>query len=337
MTELHHPLRIGVIGAGRMGKSQTDLLREMDGVNVVAACDLLPERANAMADAWDGRAYTDYEQMLAAEELDGVYVCTETYRHGDPALAVVQAGIPLFLEKPVELDLAKAGQLLRESESRDVPVCVALHWRYTKGHEAAAWLMEGKPVSMVNLRWYWTRPPVRWMWEREKAGGQIVDQNIHLIDLAQSLVGDIESVFAFYNRGQTNFDEGFDNWDGYAVNFRHKNGAVGLCAGTYSLFPEIQIGPSADFALRDELIRVTDQGAARFNKEGVEEWQNEGPFRLGVNAAFIEAIRTGNPAHIRSDLRTGIRSTAAALAANHSAETGEVVNLDAFLRERAGL
>ena len=111
---------------------------------------------------------------------------------------------------------------------------------------------------------------------------------------------------------------------------------MGLCAGTYSLFPEIQVGPSADFALRDELVRVTDQGAARFTAEGVEEWPNEGPFRLGVNAAFIQAIRTGNPAAIRSNLRDGIRSTAAALAANHSAETGEVVNLDAFLRERTG-
>ncbi|MBI3958936.1 MAG: Gfo/Idh/MocA family oxidoreductase [Chloroflexi bacterium] len=337
MSNTRRTLRIGVIGAGRMGKSQTDLLWEMDGVAVTAACDLLPERAQAMAAAWGGRAYTDYEQMLATEELDGVYVCTPTHLHGDPALAVVEAGVPLFLEKPVELDLAKAGRLLRASESRGVPVCVALHWRYTKGHEAAAWLMEDKPVAMVNLRWYWTRPPVRWMWEREKAGGQIVDQNIHLIDLAQSLVGEIESVFAFYNCQQTNFDEGFDNWDGYAVNFRHKSGAVGLCAGTYSLFPEIQVGPSADFALRDELIRVTNQGAARFSKEGVEEWQNEGPFRLGVNAAFIEAIRTGNPSAIRSDLAAGIRSTAAALAANHSAQTGEVVNLDDFIRERAGL
>ncbi len=324
-------LRIGLIGAGRMGSHHTELLRQEPDVQVVAACDLIPERAQKLADSWNGRAYTRYAEMLDREELDAVYVCTPTYNHAAIGLACVERDLPLFLEKPVDLDLGAAARLLQAAEERKTLVSVALHWRYTRGYEAAAQAMAGKPVSLVNLRWYWTRPPIPWMWDRAQAGGQIVDQNIHLIDLAQALVGDITHVHAFYNEKQTNFDEGFDNWDGYAVSFRFRNGAVGLCAGTYSLFPEIQAGPTADFALRDELLRITDRGAARFTAEGVDEWSNEGPFRLGVNRAFIAAVRTGDHSLVRSTLQAGFRSTAVALAANHAAQTGETVDVDAYI------
>ena len=330
-------LRIGLIGAGRMGSRHAELLRQEPNVQVVAACDLVLERAQAVATTWDGQAYTRYTEMLEREELDAVYVCTPTYNHAEIALACVERGLPLFLEKPVDLDLKAAGRLLQAVEERNLLASVALHWRYTRGYEAAAWAMEGRPVSLVNLRWYWTRPPAGWMWDRQRAGGQIVDQNTHLIDLAQALVGDITHVHAFYNEKLTNLDQGFDNWDSYAVSFRFRNGAVGLCAGTYSLFPEIQAGPTADFALRDELLRVTDRGAARFTADGVDEWSNEGPFRLGVNRAFIRALRTGDHGLIRSTLRAGFRSTAVALAANHAAQTGETVEVDAFIAQQTDL
>jgi predicted dehydrogenase len=337
MTKDTRKLRIGLVGAGRMGNVHAALLHNEPDVHIVAVCDLLPERAQKMADEWGGRAYTDYHEMLGAEELDAAYVCTPTYNHGEIALACVEKGLHLFVEKPLELDLGVAGRLVRAAESAGVIATVAFHWRYSQGYERAARLIGDDPIALVNLRWYWTRPPIPWMWDRHLAGGQIVDQNIHLVDLSQALAGDIEIVYAQYNQRQVNFEPNFDNWDGYAVTFRYKTGAVGNCAGTYGLFPEIQAGPSADFALRDRMVRVTDKGAALFTPGGVEEWLNEGPFHAGVNRVFIQALREQNPSLVRSTLRSGLRSTAAALAANHSAETGQPVNLDQFIAERAGV
>ncbi len=334
MTASTSPLRIGLIGAGRMGNTHARILRTQGQAQILAACDLIPEKAKAMADEWGGRAYTDHQTMLAQESLDAVYICTPTFNHAALALDCVDAGLPIFVEKPLELDLAAAGRLVRASEVKDVLVCVAFHWRYSPGYLKAQELIGQDPVAMVNLRWYWTRPPIPWMWDRHQAGGQIVDQNIHLIDVAQGLAGEIETVYAAYSRRQVNFEPGFDNWDGYALTFRFKNGAVGNCAGTYGLFPEIQIGPAADFALRDRLVRVTDKGAAHYTPSGVEEWANSGPFHAGVDQAFINAVATGDRSHVTATLRDGLRSTAATLAANHSAETGEVVELDRFIRER---
>jgi len=338
MTQEAAKLRVGLIGAGRMGNVHTGILKAEGLAQVVAACDLIPEKAQAKADEWGGRAYTDHQTMLAQEELDAVYICTPTFNHATLALDCVDAGLPIFVEKPLELDLGIAGRLVRAAQEKDLLVCVAFHWRYSPGYLRAQTLIGDDPITMVSLSWYWTRPPIPWMWDRHRAGGQIVDQNIHLIDASQGLAGEIETVYAAYNSRQVNFEPEFDNWDGYALTLRYKNGAVGTCTGTYGLFPQIQVGPIADFALRDRMVRLTNTGASHFTPDGVEEWANgHAPFHAGVNRAFIAAVAGGDASLITATLGDGLRSTAATLAANYSAESGEVVNLDKFIAERAGI
>jgi predicted dehydrogenase len=315
-----------------MGNVHAGNLRNEEDVAIVAVCDRNLDRAQKMATDWDGRAYTTYQEMLAQETLDAVYVCTPTHNHGEIGLACVESGAALFVEKPVEIDLAAAMRLEEAARERGTIAAVAFHWRYSRGHDEAKRLLGQDPVALVNLRWYWTRPPIQWMWQRDLAGGQIVDQNIHLVDLSQALAGEIETVYAAYNSRQANFDEGFDNWDGYALTFRYKSGAVGNCAGTYALYPEIQDRPTADFAQRDRLVRVTDQGAELLTPDGTQSWANRGKFHAGVTSAFLQAIRRGDPSPIRAGLAEGIRSTAVVLAANHSAQTGQVVNVDEFMQ-----
>ncbi len=325
-------IRIGMFGAGRMAHIHAQELRAIaPEATIVAACSLSGERAQEMATAWGGRAYTDYRRMLDETEMDAAYICTPTTTHAEIGLACVERGIHLFMEKPLDLDLAAARRLVDAAEEAGVLALVAFHWRYTEGYERAAGLINGAPVALVNLRWYWTRPPLQWMWRRDKAGGQIVDQNIHLLDLSRGVAGDVATVYAAYNQRQVNFEADFDDWDGYALTLRYKRGAVGACAGSYALFPEIQLGPAADFALRDRLVRVTDQGAQLYTPDGVREWRNREPFHRGVNRAFVQALRTGDPAYIRTPLASGFRSTAVALAANRSAEIGQPVDLDEFI------
>jgi predicted dehydrogenase len=212
----------------------------------------------------------------------------------------------------------------------------ALQWRYSPAFQRARQLIGDEPVALVNLHWYWTRPPIQWMWDRANAGGQIVDQNIHLIDLSRALAGEVTSVYAAYNQRQTNFEPDFVNWDGYALTLRYATGAVGTCAGTYALFPEIQERPTADFCLRDRMVRVTDRNVSHFTPNGVETWENDEPLHRGINRTFIAALRTGDASGLITPLSEGLRSTAVALAANRSAETGHPVEMSHFLAAFAG-
>jgi len=327
-------LRIALIGAGRLGRVHLDILRQEPDVQLVAVYDADQQRSIEVAAPLEARVYRDLATLLTNERLDAAYICTPTDAHAELALQCAQAGLHLFIEKPLELDLLAAARLVRVVEERGLMAMVAFHWRYNLGYSQAARLIGDDPVALVTMRWYWTRPPIPWMWDRRRAGGQVVDQIIHLIDASQGLVGPINRVYAAYNSRQVNFEPEFDNWDGYALTLHYQGGAVGACAGTYGLFPEIQQGPQVDIALRDRLVRLTSKGVTQFTPAGGEEWPNSDSPYSAVNQAFITALREGNPAYIRTPLRDGLRSTAVTLAANRSAQTGQVVDLDWFIAEQ---
>lgn len=330
------PIRIAIIGPGRMGRYHAEFLRQEPDVQVVATADHGSGRAQEFGRQWGASAYADYHRMLDEQSLDAVYICTSTDCHAEIALACAERNLHLYIEKPLDLNLHSASNLVDEVERRGLLAMNGFQWRYSPAYRQAEELIAGDPVALVALRWYWTRPPVRWMWDRARAGGQIVDQNIHLLNVGEGLAGEIDSVYAAYNQRQVNFESEFQNWDGYALTLRFKSGAVGTCAGTYGLFPEIQKGPAADFCLRDRMVRVTDRDVTLFTPGGVQTWQNNEPLHRGVNRAFVAALRENNPAHIRTPLRLGLRSVAVTLAANHSAQSGQAVTVDAFMAEQCG-
>ncbi|MBW7883389.1 MAG: Gfo/Idh/MocA family oxidoreductase [Caldilineaceae bacterium] len=322
--------RIGFIGAGRMANIHAGHLQLEHDVTIVAAADIDADRAAGFTAQWGGAAYTDHRAMLDHEELDAVYICTPTATHARLGLDAAERDLHLFVEKPLDLDLAAATRLVHAVERRNLIAMTGFQWRYTEGYQRAAELIGDEPVALVNLRWYWTRPPIRWMWDRSQAGGQLVDQNIHLVDVSLGLAGPVDTVYAIYNERQANQEPEFLNWDAYAVTLHYRSGAVGVSASTYALFPEIQEPPAADFALRDRLVRVTDRGASLFVPSGVQEWPNSEPLHRGVNRAFIAALRAGDPKAVKTPLRSGLIATAVVLAANESAHTGQPVAVPAL-------
>jgi myo-inositol 2-dehydrogenase / D-chiro-inositol 1-dehydrogenase len=324
---------IAFIGTGRMAHLHADHLQLEPDVRIVAACDEVGERTEAFCVRWGGTPYRDHQQMLAHESPAAIYICTPTPSHARLGLDCLEAGAALFVEKPLDLDLAAARQFVEYAEARGTLALTAFQWRYAEAYSRAEELIDGEPVALVNMRWYWTRPPLRWMWDRSLAGGQLVDQSIHLLDASRGLVGEVETVYAAFNRRQVNQEPEFDNWDGYAVTLHYAGGAVGVSASTYGLFPEIQEPPRIDIALRDRLVRVTDKGLHLFTPQGIREWPNPEPLHRPLNRAFIAAVRSGDATHIRTPLRMGMLSTAVALAGNHSAASGQPVNVAHFLAE----
>ncbi len=324
---------IGFIGAGRMAHLHAGFVQNEPDAKIVAACDNGSGRAADFTRLYGAAAYSDVDRMLDETRRDAVYICTPTPFHARLGLLCAKRGIHLFVEKPLDLDLAAAARLQREAEARGLVTVVCFQWRYSPAFRRAQEVIGDEPVALVALRWYWTRPPIRWMWKRSMAGGQIVDQNIHLLDVGEALAGPVQSLYAAYNERLVNLEPDFENWDAYALTLRFGRGAVGTCTGTYGLFPQIQERPSADFVQRDRLVRITDVDLTVMAPEGTRSWQNNEPLHAGVTRAFFEALRAGDPSRVETPLSTGVRSTALALAANHSAETGRPVEMESFLAE----
>jgi len=325
-------VRIGLIGAGRMGNVHANCLKEIPQAHIVAVADVLPERAQALAALWHATAYTDYRAMLDREQLDAVYICTPTTVHAEPACAVAERGLPFFIEKPLALTMRDARRIVHAIEQNKVLTCVGYHWRYTNAVIRAQEILAGRVLTLTAAQWWWTLPPVMWLRDKDLGGGQVVDQTTHLTDLCQLFGGTVTEVYAAYSHTAYT-DAEFHNWDGYALAFKHASGAVGSLRCTYALFKEIADyePPRVDLVARELFLRITPTELTVITPQGRQEYRNEGAHHFGINRAFVTAVAKNDASYIRSSVIETLPSLALTLAANQSAQLGQPIHLARFL------
>src|SRR4030095_17208503 len=99
-------VRIGMVGAGAVAARPVRTLLAMDGVEVPAVADPALDRAWELADEAGAAAYPNHMELLDGERLDAVYICVPPFAHGAPELAVIDAGLPMFVEKAVAIEQA---------------------------------------------------------------------------------------------------------------------------------------------------------------------------------------------------------------------------------------
>ena len=114
-------LRVGVIGLGLMGQRMLKSLRAHSAFSVVAGHDADPARSTAVADEFGFTSCASSQELLTREDLDLVYVATPPASHVPLGAAVLERGLPLFVEKPLAVDLADAEELVRLAERSGLP------------------------------------------------------------------------------------------------------------------------------------------------------------------------------------------------------------------------
>src|SRR5690625_1466934 len=102
-------LRIGVIGAGSIAAAHLDAYAAHPDVELIAVADINLDRARAVADRYGAaRAYDDAHDLLAADDIDGVSICTWNDTHAVWATAAIEAGKHVLVEKPLSRTVAEA-------------------------------------------------------------------------------------------------------------------------------------------------------------------------------------------------------------------------------------
>ncbi|MDD3243080.1 MAG: Gfo/Idh/MocA family oxidoreductase [Eubacteriales bacterium] len=198
---------IGIVGVGGIacGKHIPEIEQSKSG-KVVAICDINPARLKEVGERLgidEAHRFADYAQLIACPEVDAVEVCTPNYVHAPIAAAAVQAGKPVNVEKPLSVDLPSAGVLTEALKANPVPNMMCFSYRFMPAVRFAKWMMEqgclGEIVS-VHVEYLkdsalWEGRRLDWRFVREYAGtGVLGDLGVHLIDMAQFLVGDMEAV-----------------------------------------------------------------------------------------------------------------------------------------------
>ena len=109
-------IRAAIIGAGGVARTQhAPGLARLDGVELVAVCDMDEKRAAELAGEYGARAYTDYQRMLEEVRPDIVHVCTPEAYHFEPVMAALEAGAHVFCEKVMAETVEKARAMVKRA------------------------------------------------------------------------------------------------------------------------------------------------------------------------------------------------------------------------------
>src|SRR6476620_4446732 len=104
-------VKVGVIGCGSIAKYRHfPEYQAQPNVDMIAVCDVIPERAQAIAQTYGVKAYTDYIDLLSNEEINAVSICTPNVFHAPMTIAAMEAGKHVLCEKPMATTVEEAEQ-----------------------------------------------------------------------------------------------------------------------------------------------------------------------------------------------------------------------------------
>ena len=142
MTE---SLQIALWGCGNMGNSLARALAATGQAHLAALYDLSPQAAAAAAEAYGSQAAESAEALLSTPGLDGVIVALPPYLHAPAAVQAAQAGIDIFLEKPMSTTVAGCQQILSAAKGRGVKLMIGQVLRYYEPYRSILrWCAEGR-------------------------------------------------------------------------------------------------------------------------------------------------------------------------------------------------
>ena len=183
-------LRIGMIGAGRIGKIHGGNIAARDDASLVAVADADPKAAGALAKATSAKVAT-IDAILADKGIDAVAICAPTDMHADLISRAAEAGKAIFCEKPVDLDVARIRACLKLVDKVGVPLMIGFNRRFDPNFAALQQRVHDGVAGAVELISIISRdpspPPISYI---ERSGGLFRDMMIHDFDMARFLLGE---------------------------------------------------------------------------------------------------------------------------------------------------
>ncbi len=215
-------LRVGFIGAGRIADLHALGYRDPSAgsgqaadAELYAVCDADGQVAADRAREWGAaRTFADYCDMLADPEVDAVEVLTPHRFHAEMAVAALEAGKHVSLQKPMAVSLEEADAIVEAARRSNRVFRVFENFRYYPPYVRAKELLDegaiGQPMSLRvkviggNPRHGWRVPAAAWAWrlsEEECGGGPMIfDHGYHIFSIAMYFLGAVETVFAWIER-----------------------------------------------------------------------------------------------------------------------------------------
>lgn len=196
-------LRVAVVGLGLIGTRRVRVLRETPGAELAAIVDTDQARVEAVGRDTGARAFARWENAVCADDVDAIIVATPNDCLAPIACAALESGKHVLCEKPPGRNAAEARAMLEAAESSGRVLAFGFNHRHAPGVSKALEIVRSGGVGrLLHLRaryGHGARPGFEreWRADRERAGGgELMDQGVHLVDLARLFLGEVERVYA---------------------------------------------------------------------------------------------------------------------------------------------
>ena len=299
------PVRIGVVGVGRIGRMHAELLaRSVPGASLGPLFDVDGRVASELA-AQLGVPHAESVDELLASEIDAVAICSSTDSHADLLVAAAEAEKAIFCEKPVSLDLATVDRALAAVRDAGVTFQIGFNRRFDPAHASVREAVASGRVGDVHLVRISSRdpepPPLSYV---QVSGGIFLDMSIHDFDMARFVTG--SEVTEVYALGALRIEPAFaqaGDLDTVVINLLHANGTITTIDNSrkavYGFDQRLEAFGSAGVAASENpLIHTgtvrTSQGAAapplpyffieRYMASYLHQW-----------AHFVHLVNSGEP------------------------------------------
>ena len=316
-------LRAGLVGAGAVATRHARVLSGFDDVEIVAVHDPHRPTAELLAGQYGVPLADDLAGVLAARP-DAVWLCVPPFAHGEPELAVIEAGLPFFVEKPLAADLAVAETVAAAVAAAGLPTATGYHWRHLDTVARARTELESRPIRLLDARWWGTTPPPAWWSDSTRSGGQVVEQATHVLDVVRLLAGEVTEVVG---AGAPSSSGARDVPDATAAVLRFASGAVGTVSTSCVLPSPTAAG--VDIAAGGLSVSLTETALRMTAPDG---WTYAGEPavdpRTAVDRAFVDLLATGAGQPGLVDVAEALRTHRLACAIAEATRTGTTVRVD---------
>jgi UDP-N-acetyl-2-amino-2-deoxyglucuronate dehydrogenase len=277
-------MRFGIVGCGLVAHFHARAIAGISDAQLVAVTDLDRDRSERLARQYGGVAVAGYRQLLERKDIDVVCVCTPNGAHEEIAVATVQAGKHLLVEKPLEVTLAKADRIIAEARKANVKLGTVFQCRFRPAVvQVKNAIEEGRFGRLfcgdVFMKWYRSEEYYRseaWRSRPEQGAGVLLQHASHYVDLLQWLLGPVERVI-----GQTGnlAHPDLPTEDTAMALLKYHNGAMGVVEASTAISPGFEV----------RLEVHGERGSAIVEGEAMRQWHFAEP-----KPGDEEIARSGN-------------------------------------------
>jgi len=269
-------LKYGIIGCGRIAQRHAEHIQNVG--ELVAVCDIIPEKAMELATKCNAKAYTDYVQLLKENsEIDVMAVCSPNGLHAEHTIAALKAGFHVLCEKPMAINVQDCGEMINTAEKANKRLFIVKQNRFNPPVAAVKKIIdEGRlgKIYNVQLNCFWNRNNDyylnSWKGTKKLDGGTLYTQFSHFIDLLYWMVGDVKAVNGFVNNYHHQAEIEFE--DTGVVSLMFYNGAIGTIHYTVNSFDKNMEGSLTIFGEKGT-VKIGGQYLNELEYQSIENYK----------------------------------------------------------------